>query len=961
MKRLPEKEREAIEVEEKKMKRLDLQEIKQNLWRKWRGRQDQGEKDEKNDEKEIRMKTNKITNILAKLEEEKKLKKKREDEWKDRRKRMIEIGREKQAENEKKNRDRKDRLKKKSELEGTWEMLRWVARFIDKNKDRWEDERKERERERRMTIENYQHNDTWADDQMAKYVQGTESIEDKMKELEIAEVKPPDNSTHETEEKVDHVVTEVESEKASVQRSIDSFVSEVNSLEKIQFATASAMEKFSEKLKVRLEILVQKSRKVNDTLRSSVNDFYDTECAKLDKVLLEICTKVEDSVSSPLTPARLPSSSTSGKEQVYLEKSKPPKFKGDDVDYPEFKRKWLSIVSKANLPPESEVDKLRDSLPNDARDQLYGVTTTEKAWEILDKRFGDPRIISMKLKAQLKNIQCDGKTDPERVISLTIKVRTIVTKLESLKMSGALEHDSEFLSAVYCALPNKDQQRWLDYDKTSNHWEDMLKFLDRAYNQATEELSLLATYKADNDKKAPVKGGTNKSFAATIKKGDGGRTDDSDDENKEDAKEKARKRSEEFCGKCPVCSSLHTWTRLAGDKWPSDRLLSCRKFNDMNVSSRAKAVEKYKGCPRCTSWNHARDKCKMTPNNCGKDDGAGSKCKGDHSRLLCGSGNAYCFAAKARREVVHNSNDSSDAFSDVNEDADTVQYFQDIPVEGHDVTARTFWDDGSTRVLIREEFAESLGLVKKDIKYTLESVGFAEKRTGHIYLLSLVDMYGTAHKIWGYSIDRIMLSSVPDMAALEATFPHVPREAFKAMAEAEVDILVGLNMSQIFPVGGDGVDRRGGVRVKRSIFSPGWVVGGVLPEVQPRSGKYSLSTKAVVARTAKVQVVPESPINPDFWETDQLGVSPPPKCDRCKKCLQVGECSESHAQYTAKSQAELDLIRANTKLINGEVWCDYPFIKDPSCLPNNRTSAIKVAEKVMASLKKDNMLQVYNE
>ena len=66
---------------------------------------------------------------------------------------MIEIGREKQAENEKKNRDRKDRLKKKSELEGTWEMLRWVARFIDKNKDRWEDERKERERERRMTLE----------------------------------------------------------------------------------------------------------------------------------------------------------------------------------------------------------------------------------------------------------------------------------------------------------------------------------------------------------------------------------------------------------------------------------------------------------------------------------------------------------------------------------------------------------------------------------------------------------------------------------------------------------------------------------------------------------------------------------------------------------------------------------------------------------------------------------------
>ena len=251
----------------------------------------------------------------------------------------------------------------------------------------------------------YVHNNTWADSQMAKYVDGTEKIEDKMKELEKAEVKPPDNSTHETEEKVDHVVTEVESERASVQRSIDSFVAEVNSLDKIQFATASAMEKFSEKLKMRLEVLVQKSRKVNDTLRGSINDFYDTECAKLDKCLLEICTKVEDSVTSPLTAVHPPSRSTSGKELVHLEKSKPPKFGGNEVDYPEFKRKWLSIVSKANLPQESEVDKLTESLPKDAKDQLYGVTTTAKAWEILDKRFGDPRIISMKLKAQLKNVQ----------------------------------------------------------------------------------------------------------------------------------------------------------------------------------------------------------------------------------------------------------------------------------------------------------------------------------------------------------------------------------------------------------------------------------------------------------------------------------------------------------------------------------------------------------------------------
>jgi hypothetical protein len=37
----------------------------------------------------------------------------------------------------------------------------------------------------------------------------------------------------------------------------------------------------------------------------------------------------------------------------------------------------------------------------------------------------------------------------------------------------------------------------------------------------------------------------------------------------------------------------------------------------------------------------------------------------------------------------------------------------------------------------------------------IESVGFAEKRSGNIYLLSLVDIYGICDKVWGYSLDRI--------------------------------------------------------------------------------------------------------------------------------------------------------------------------------------------------------------
>ena len=38
MRKLPSKEKDMVEMEERRMKRLDLQEIKQNIWRKWRGK-----------------------------------------------------------------------------------------------------------------------------------------------------------------------------------------------------------------------------------------------------------------------------------------------------------------------------------------------------------------------------------------------------------------------------------------------------------------------------------------------------------------------------------------------------------------------------------------------------------------------------------------------------------------------------------------------------------------------------------------------------------------------------------------------------------------------------------------------------------------------------------------------------------------------------------------------------------
>ena len=134
----------------------------------------------------------------------------------------------------------------------------------------------------------------------------------------------------------------------------------------------------------------------------------------------------------------------------------------------------------------------------------------------------------------------------------------------------AAKHDAEFLSDVFCALPDRQRTRWLDSEKSDDHWSDMLSFLDKAYDQANEEIVLLSVMDTKDSRK-PVK--TNGIQAGTV----------SNDSDGASGIKTARERAKEACGKCPVCNQYHTWKKRNGTTWPSDRLISCRKFSDMNV------------------------------------------------------------------------------------------------------------------------------------------------------------------------------------------------------------------------------------------------------------------------------------------------------------------------------------------------------------------------------------------
>ena len=140
--------------------------------------------------------------------------------------------------------------------------------------------------------------------------------------------------------------------------------------------------------------------------------------------------------------------------------------------------------------------------------------------------------------------------------------------------------------------------------------------------------------------------------------------------------------------------------------------------------------------------------------------------------------------------------------------------------------------------------------------------------------------------------------------------------------------------------------------VLKSLFGCVWVLGGHPPQVSSFGGTV-ISPAAISHKISKISIAPNPTYTPEFWEAEAMGVMPPLRCDSCKGCMQSGPCSERHFQNTVQKQAELDLIQSKTKLVNGEVWVEYPFIKSPACLPYNRDKVIQAAERVERGVNKD--------
>ena len=83
------------------------------------------------------------------------------------------------------------------------------------------------------------------------------------------------------------------------------------------------------------------------------------------------------------------------------------------------------------------------------------------------------------------------------------------------------------------------------------------------------------------------------------------------------------------------------------------------------------------------------------------------------------------------------------------------------------------------------------------------------------------------------------------------------------------------------------------IRVAKVEISPSLTVSPVDAQIKQRFHEI-VSARVVTEKNIK------------FWESDQLGVEPPRRCQRCRQCGKSGECSVRHILYTMKEEEDIE-------------------------------------------------------
>ena len=399
--------------------------------------------------------------------------------------------------------------------------------------------------------------------------------------------------------KIPRLKKEVEDRFAAVKKQSEDEDSSLFSLKEI----SKRLDAMGDKLEKDFDLLLREYFTIAGVEQREVEEeeeWQQTQLALVDSLRVSVAARIYEKKEA--------GGEGSGKKagfSTFFRKQDPPRFVGDCLEYLEWKKKWKSQVSCHAPPAEFEMDLLKKNLPEQGKMKLFGVESMENAWILLDRLYGDKKLICQKLKNKLKSLKPKATEAHEVVIELSDTVDYIVKRLSELGAQNLLDIDNDYLNAIYQNLPSYYQLVWDSFsiENFDSEWLAFMKFMQEtcaaALKKRTRVESLRDMNKDSNNKK--VKGVKDSLDVLAVNASEdgidkGGGTKKAGNEKIEEMRRK--------CGKCKLCKGEHTFRGKFDKYYPSSRFMNCFKFRGLDAKQRGETLEKFKSCVRCTGWDH---------------------------------------------------------------------------------------------------------------------------------------------------------------------------------------------------------------------------------------------------------------------------------------------------------------------------------------------------------------------
>ena len=225
----------------------------------------------------------------------------------------------------------------------------------------------------------------------------------------------------------------------------------------------------------------------------------------------------------------------------------------------------------------------------------------------------------------------------------------------------------------------------------------------------------------------------------------------------------------------------------------------------------------------------------------------------------------------------------------------------------------------------------------KPVKLEIVAVGNKIQHIdSFVYTIVLEDHLGKLYPIEVYGMEKISTCvNEIDFQRISKLF-NANLKLTKRKSGKEIDVLIGMQYAAYHPVR---KEANGHLLLLENQF--GQVVAGSHPQLKERT-QILVKHATVLHITGHLQ---------SFFDVENIGISCNPKCGSCR----CGKCHPGGKDMSLKEEQEYNMIKEGISFnkSTGRWLANYPWIKDPSTLPNNKVYALATMKSTERRLQRN--------